>query len=172
MQDPGCAEWVKRAQWISALTGGILSLIHPEQYLVGRTALLRLAEQPGLSKDPVAMARILEDWTSPFNGLSVIVNWATPVHRDVQGRDSWLDMLVTHGPYSDCQMEFQSLGIRIAYSSGTIVGLCGKVVPHAASHCVGERACIAYYMRDNVHARLGVPASSWMDVRQSLVTIG
>ena len=147
------------------MTGGILSLIHPEQYLIGRTALLRLADQPELSGDPNAMIVALENWASPFSALSVIVNRVTPIHRDVQGRDSWLDMLVTYGPYDDCRMEFRSLGIRTVYSSGTIVALCGKVVPHSASDCRGERSCIAYYMRDNVHARVGVPAGSWMNVQ-------
>ena len=75
-----------------------------------------------------------------------------------------MDLLVTAGPYSDCWMELRSLGVRLAYDSGTAVAMCGKVVPHAVSDCDGERACIAYYMRDNVQARLGLPAGTWTDI--------
>jgi hypothetical protein len=150
---------------MAALAGGILALIHPEQYLHSRLALLRLAERLDNVRDPDAMAEALGMWASPFTGVSIMINRQTPTHRDTQGRDSWVDVLLTHGPYTNCRMEFRSLGIRVDYSSGTVVGVCGKVVPHAVSDCNGERACIAYYMRDSVHARLGVPPGNWMNTK-------
>ena len=149
---------------MSAFAGGVLSLIHPEQYLLGRLSLLRMSESHDQTGTPEAMLEALEMWASPFTGISIMVNRVTPTHRDTQGRHPWLDILVTHGPYTDCRMEFRSLGVRVEYGSGTMVGVCGKAVPHGVSECVGERACIAYYMRDNVHARLGVPAGEWMQV--------
>jgi Oxygenase domain of the 2OGFeDO superfamily len=155
---------VKATQWTAAIAGGVLSLIHPEQYLLGRLSLLRLAERQEDVRSPEAMLDALRIWSSPCNAMSVMVNRVTPTHRDTQGRDPWMDILLTHGPYTDCRMEFRSLGVRVDYGSGTMVGVCGKVVPHAASECIGERACIAYYMRDRVHERLGVPAGGWMNI--------
>ena len=74
-----------------------------------------------------------------------------------------MDMLLTYGPYHGARMELRSLGVRLSYEPGTIVAICGKVVPHAVSDCTGERAGIAYYMRDNVHTCLNIPAGTWMN---------
>jgi hypothetical protein len=159
-----CERWVSETQWISALSGGILSICHPEQYELGRASLLEMLNRPDVVRDVNHVARALSMWSSPFNGISVMINHITPIHRDTQGRFPWMDLLVTAGPYSDCRMELRSLGVRLAYDSGTAVAVCGKVVPHAVSDCDGERACIAYYMRDNVQARLGLPAGTWTDI--------
>ena len=155
--------WVASTQWAAALTGAILSIIHPHQYIIGRSALLELARRPDAVSYMGDVNNILRVWASPFTALSIIVNRQTPIHRDIHGRDPWMDMLVTYGPYNGGQMELRSLGVRLSYESGTIVAICGKVVPHAVSDCVGERACIAYYMRDNVHARLNIPAGTWVN---------
>ena len=159
-----CTSWLKETWWAAAFTGGLLSIIHPEQYLLGRMALLEVANRPEECSAPDDIMSALGLWASPFTGVSVMVNRVTPVHRDVQGRDSWMDLLLTVGPYTGCRMEFRSLGIRAVYDTGTVVGVCSKVVPHAASEWSGERACIAYYMRDNVHARLGIPSGTWMNL--------
>jgi hypothetical protein len=60
-------------------------------------------------------------------------------------------------------MELRSLGVRLSYEPGTMVAICGKVVPHGVSDCIGERGCIAYYMRDAVCACLQIPAGTWMN---------
>ena len=147
---------------MAAITGGILSIIHPQQYFIGRSALLELAQRPDCVCYMSDVKNILTVWASPYTGLSVVVNRETPVHHDVQGRHPWMDMMVTYGPYHGARMELRSLGVQLSYKSGTIVALCGKVVPHAVSDCTGEWACIAYYMRDTVHACLNVPAGTWM----------
>ena len=156
-------EWVARTQWVAALTGAILSIIHPQQYFIGRLALLELAQRPDSVSYMSDVKNILRIWASPYTCVSVIVNRQTPVHRNVKGRDSWMDMLLTYGPYHGARMELRSLGVRLSYEPGTIVAICGKVVPHAVSDCTGERACIAYYMRDNVHTCLNIPAGTWMN---------
>jgi hypothetical protein len=33
---------------------------------------------------------------------------------------------------------------------------------HGVAECEGERICLAYYMRDKVHERMGVEAAPWM----------
>lgn len=159
-------EWVIKTQWAAALAGGILSLVHPQQYKIGRMALIQLVERPDVVGHLDDVRNILRFWAAPFSAASVIVNRQTPIHRDIQGRHPWMDMLLTYGPYQGARMELRSLGLRLSYEPGTIVAICGKVVPHSVSECEGERACIAYYMRDNVHAALQVPAGTWMNLTQ------
>jgi hypothetical protein len=158
--------WLKQTMWIGALSGGILGLLHPQQYAIGRAAMLEMLYQPDMISNMDDTQRALTVWASPFTALSLVMNRQTPVHRDAHGRHPWMDLLLTHGSYNRCCMELRSLGIRLAYESGTAVAICGKVVPHAVSDCDGERACLAYYMRDSVHNRLSIPAGSWMNVME------
>jgi hypothetical protein len=103
----------------------------------------------------------LELWTSIFNGVQVISNRETPIHRDFQSRPEWYDLLVTVGPYKDTVFELPGIGIRFAYNSGTVIGLSGKVLRHGVTETEGERICLAYYMRENVQRRLGTNLASW-----------
>jgi len=103
----------------------------------------------------------LELWTSIFNGVQIISNRETPIHRDFQSRPEWYDLLVTVGPYKDTVFELPGIGIRFAYNSGTVIGLSGKVLRHGVTETEGERICLAYYMRENVQRRLGTNLASW-----------
>lgn len=53
---------------------------------------------------------------------------------------------------------------HLQYDPRTVVGLLGKVIRHGAGEVRGERMCLAYYMRDKVHERLGFPPGRWMNV--------
>lgn len=75
-----------------------------------------------------------------------------------------MDLMVTIGDYDLGRLELPGLGLRLAYNPRTVVALLGKVVAHGAAEVVGDRACLAYYMRNGVHERLGIPAGSWMNV--------
>jgi hypothetical protein len=85
------------------------------------------------------------------------------MHRDIQARKPWYDILATFGDYKDGKMELPNLGIQLEYNPGTIVGLAGKVVQHGVAHCTGNRVCLAYYMRDTVHKRARIKAPGWMN---------
>jgi hypothetical protein len=76
-------------------------------------------------------------WALPFMAMSLVMNHQTLVHRDVHGHHPCMDLLLTHGPYQGCGMELPCLGIWLLYESGTAVGICEKVVPHAVSDCKG-----------------------------------
>lgn len=144
----------------SALLGGILSLIHPEQYKAGLEAMGKLASHPEMVDRPDRIQEILEIWTAPFHGLSIISNRRTPVHRDTKGCREWMDMLVTLGDYEGGILDLPGLGIQSVYGSGTVAAVAGRVISHAAD-ANGERACIAYYMREKVHQRLRTSGQSW-----------
>jgi hypothetical protein len=45
-----------------------------------------------------------------------------------------------------------------------MVALLGKMLRHGVSDCEGDRVCIAQYMRDNVHSRMGVKSPGWMNL--------
>lgn len=62
------------------------------------------------------------------------------------------------------RLELPGLGIRLVYDPRAVVGILGKVLSHGVGEVDGERACLAYYMRDGVHERLGMPPGSWMNV--------
>jgi hypothetical protein len=96
--DGRALSWVNQTQWAATLTGGILSLIHPQQYTIGRMALLQVAEWPDCVSYLSDVKNILRFWASPFTAASVVVNCQMPVHRDIQGQHPWMDMLLTYGP--------------------------------------------------------------------------
>jgi hypothetical protein len=43
-----------------------------------------------------------------------------------------------------------------------MVALLGKLIRHETTEAEGNRICIAQYMRDNVHERLGIKSPGWM----------
>jgi hypothetical protein len=65
---------VNQTQWAAALVGGILSLIHPQQYDIGRMALLKVVEWLDCVSYLSDVKNILCFWTSPFTAAFVIVN--------------------------------------------------------------------------------------------------
>jgi len=102
-------------------------------------------------------------WSTPFNGVSVISNRSTPLHRDCNSRKEWMDMLVALGMYNLGNLTVPGVGIEFVYNPGTVVGILGKVLQHGAE-CDGERACLAFYMRDKVQERLGLRVPTYHGV--------
>jgi hypothetical protein len=157
--------WLETSKDAFLLVGGILSIIQPELYDLGIQALSRLLANPSLCKEPEELAQILQLWYSPFSAVSVISNRSTPLHRDTGGRAQWVDFLVALGYYQQGQFEVPGLGLTLKYGPGTAVAFSGKIFRHGAK-CVGDRACVAFYMRDNVLERLALPVGQWLDSSQ------
>jgi len=165
MRSNGAAvEWLKSTRDFTALAGGILSIIQPELYQIGRAALETLYENPELVESPEDLLQALKIWYSPFSAISVISNRLTPLHRDMQGRPEWYDMLVALGEYEHGRISLPGLGLIYRYNPGTIIAFSGKIFQHGAT-CPGDRACLAYYMHDNVLERVAAPMISWPNVR-------
>jgi hypothetical protein len=157
--------WLQTVRELSALIGGILSVIHPELFQIGMAVFENLAADHTKVQEHDFYLEILNFWLSGFSGMSVISNRESPKHRDVQARHSWYDILATFGMYSDGRMELPSLGVRLEYNPGALVALAGRTVPHGVAPCAGSRFCLAYFMRDNVHERAGVPTVPWMNMQ-------
>jgi len=71
-----------------------------------------------------------------------------------------MDILVALGMYQEGTLELPGINVQLQYDPGTVVGIAGRVIAHSAK-CNGDRACIAYYMREKVHHRLGVASPGW-----------
>jgi hypothetical protein len=168
-EDDPIRRWFNQTRVLSAILAGALSIIHPELYSLGQQAMLVLGERPEHfvpDADPDRLHTLLKEWVHPWTATSIMVNRSTPVHRDVHGRNSWMDMMVTLGEYSPCYLDVPGLGAKLRYDPGTAVGLLSKVVRHGVAEVAGDRMCIAYYMRDKVHDRLGVRAGGWMNLSE------
>ena len=139
------------------ILSAILGVIHPQLYQAGRETLNRLRQNPEIERQDV-----LQKWTSVFNGVSVICNRTSPAHRDSESRHHWYDLLATLGPYRNCNLELPGLGLSLEYGPGAVVGLSGMMLEHEVARFDGERACYAYFMKDNIHEWAGVPGGTWM----------
>ena len=139
----------------SALISAMLRVMHPALYSAGRQMMQCLA-----SNDSLRSA--ISQWSSVFNACTLLSNRWTPNHRDNYSRAQWYDILTTFGAYRGAFLNLSSIGLKLQYSSGTVVGSSGKILQHGVPECEGERMCLAYYMRDKVHERMGVEAAPWM----------
>ena len=152
---PAGAAFLGAASESTTILAGVLSIIQPDLYNVGMAGLSRLWADPSLVPTPVVLREVLTLWSTPFNGVSVISNRSTPLHRDCNSRKEWMDLLVALGMYNQGNLTVPGVGMEFVYNPGTVVGILGRVLQHGAE-CDGERACLAFYMRDKVHERLGL----------------
>ena len=82
------------------------------------------------------------------------------MHRDSNGGKPWIDILVALSSYEEGALDLLGLGIKLHYTPGTVVAIAGRVIAHSA-YCNGDRACIAYYMREKVQAQLSLCKPEW-----------
>ena len=155
--------WLQEASEGSALIGALLQIIHLDLYNGGILALTNLANNPSLVKEGEAVLAILKLWAIPFTGYSIISNRSSPVHRD-SSRPEAYDLLATVGSYHSGKMKLPGLGLILDYNPRTVVALLGRIVLHEVPEVVGNRVCLAYYMRDSVHERVQVPVPGWMNI--------
>ena len=141
--------------------GSVLALTHPRQCKAGLDMLKTLKDNPSLLCEPAKISRVLDCWHTPFSGVSVICNQETPQHKDVNGRHSWYDVLVTMGTHPTIKFGLPSLQTTLAYSPRTVVALCGWIISHSVdSSEQGDRACFAWFMREDVRAYLDIVAGA------------
>ncbi|KIM43470.1 hypothetical protein M413DRAFT_9523 [Hebeloma cylindrosporum] len=159
-EDSAAGRWLGAMMESSALIGGILSLVHPDLYHAGRDLILHLDQNPGSVDRPDRLRDILLAWTAPFQGLSVISNRVTPAHRDINAARESMDVLVALGKYRNGTLNLPGIGVALQYNPGTVAVLAARLLLHSAE-CDGERACVAYYMREKVQQRLGIAQPGW-----------
>ncbi|KAJ3506421.1 hypothetical protein NLJ89_g6879 [Agrocybe chaxingu] len=156
-------KWLRDMQETNALLGAVLRVINPKVYEQGMADLVKISKSPDDVENHDRVKDILGFWASPYHGLSVMCNRQTPVHRDVHSPKDSMEMLATIGTYLDGQITLPSLNHMLHYPAGTIVALGGRIIPHSAK-ANGDRACIAYYMRETILTRLGsLKEHTWFD---------
>jgi hypothetical protein len=135
----------------------LFSLIAPNLHNDGVKSVAKIKEA---NPDHVGV----QTWPSDFNGIGVIVNRITPVHRDKGGRMEWYDLLVAAGSYTSAKLVLSDLGAELDYRPGTSVAVTGRLFRHGvATWEGGERICYAHYMRNNVLDRLEIQNASWVE---------
>jgi hypothetical protein len=160
LKDNCVSEWLEKSRLPFALIGGILSIIQPKLFEAGVKALKTLGSTPTHCDNPERLLEVLAIWYPPFSALAVISNRVTPLHLDTGGRPEWLDLMVALGKYEHGRFALPAFGYTFKYNPGTMVATSGKIFRHGAT-CMGDRASIAFYMRNNVLDRLGLPAGTW-----------
>lgn len=146
----------------SALVGAAMAIIQPELFKMGIEGI-RALNSIGVVSKAETLPMILQNWSAPFTGLSLMNNRRTPAHRDNGGGYRWMDLLITVGKYKRGLLDLPGLGIKVLYSAGTAVAVTGRIVRHAAS-AEGERLCVAYYMRENVVQKLCLGDPNWAHI--------
>ncbi len=155
-------EWLELQIRTNAIIGGILSIIHPEQYNSGIAMLRALRAYPEQVHKAEYLPKILGVWNAPFNVMTLMSNRLTPFHRDNGAGSPCYDVLVPLGHYSNGRIEMPGLGYRFRYDPGTVVGIPARIVRHGAI-CLGDRVCLAYHNKTAVMDHLGMPKAAWMN---------
>ena len=156
--------WMKSSFESHILIGGLLGILQPELYDVGKSGILTFTEDPALVTNPNDLQEALTWWNMPFNAISIIAQHRSPLHRDTYGRKEWMDLLVALGSYDHGRFQLPGLNLTLKYNPGCVVAFSGMLLQHGADCSSGERACIAVYMCDNVHERLGSPVVGYANI--------
>lgn len=154
-QNVGPRKWVPAMRDTFHLANAIIGVIHPELFEMGMESLAKIKRLEHLQD-------ISMSWESIFTGIQIISNRETPVHRDSFSAAEWYDLLFTMGPYTNGCLSLPGVGAKFSYNSGTMFALGGHLLQHSVGKVEGERACIAFYMRENVHSRLETSPATWM----------
>ena len=152
--------WLLCMKSTEILLNALTALISLHLYNAGFNAMMKLR-----SPDTYQNVETHENvplWPSVYTGIAVISNRDTPRHYDINGCPPWYDLLVSCGTHKTAEFSIPKLEVTLSYSPQTVVAVCGKILSHEVVHWEGgERICMAHYMRNMVHDRLGVDQPSW-----------
>ena len=163
LRKPAVRNWVSVMEKSNLLLGGVIGAMNPSTFTAGVNCIKAIRS----NIECIAKSENLEDllavWTSPLVAASVINNRNTPVHRDNGATYCSMDFLTSTGSFTKGVFMVPGLGYRFLFKSGTLIGLLGRIVPHAAD-VSGERLCYAQYLREDVLHALGVEVPDWVNV--------
>ncbi|KAI5983943.1 hypothetical protein EDC04DRAFT_2615967 [Pisolithus marmoratus] len=83
---------------------------------------------------PQSIKTIKVSWNAVYSSVSIMVNRATPYHTDMNGREQWLDMLVTVGDYLPLDFVIPTFELRFRYNPGTIIAMSGSALEHGVGY--------------------------------------
>ena len=161
LRTPEGAEFMNAITNVEMLMDAALASCTRELYQIGSLAIELLQEGNSLYQwhDNIKL------WPSAFSAIQAIVNRSTPSHYDSRASEPVFDLLVSAGTHTEAFIFLGDVQARLSYNPGTVVLVCGRVLRHEVPTWEGgERICIAHYMCDNVHERLGLKRPDWVDI--------
>ena len=165
LQSAAGMQFIHDIQDAERIVDCILNLICPELHSIGTQAINKLKEGAWLENRHES----IKQWTSMYSGIEVIVNRVTPVHRDPAAAPTMYDFLISAGTHEEVWLDLPDVKARLSYNPGTAVALSGRVLRHGVAKWIsGERICIAHFIRENVHERLGLHRPDWVTQRDYL----
>jgi hypothetical protein len=160
LRTPTAEAWLLGMQATEYLCNAILALTHPALFDAGVQAILNI--QDSMEVSHIRTHEHVPLWPSVFSGIGVISNRKTLRHRDQGGFTSSYDLLASAGTHRSSTINIPELGASFSYNPGTVFMICGKLLSHSVDEWEGgERICVAHYMRNMVHGRLGVHRPNW-----------
>jgi len=162
LRNPADREWVAAMAETNLLIRGAVGLIHPATFETGISCIKAIGRNDKICKRE-NLEELMKMWTSPCTAASVINNRDTPLHRDNGATYGSMDFLTSVGGFDFGSFTVPSLGYKFIFISGTVIGLLGRVVPHAAQ-VDGERLCYAQYLREVIMTPLGVAEPTFVNL--------
>ncbi|KIK79973.1 hypothetical protein PAXRUDRAFT_159879, partial [Paxillus rubicundulus Ve08.2h10] len=95
--DSGGRVWVGAMVILNTLLSVMLAVMHPDLYAAGREAMIKLGDHA--ERVDAEMGEMLERWSSVYGVISVMVNRESPLHRDYNGKNEWMDLSASVGQY-------------------------------------------------------------------------
>ena len=154
LRKPPLQEWLAVMGETNQLIGAVVGVLNTPTFATGINCVHAIENNAQIAKRE-NLHNLLAVWSSPFIAASLINNRNTPLHRDNGATYASMDMLASIGPFHTGKFMVPSLGYEFLFRSGTVIGLLGRVVPHAAE-VTGERLCYTLYLRENILETLGV----------------
>ena len=165
MHQPDGQLFMRSIRSVESIVNAIMSLVSPELYTIGAEAVRKLKDGQYLKQ--WNECNLL--WKSVFSGMQIISNRVTPPHRDPKAAKTMYDILVSAGTHKDAILYLHDIDTILHYAPCTVVAVCGRVLLHEVPDWgEGERICIAHYMRDAVHNRLGLRRPVWVSIQMYL----
>lgn len=164
-------KWLEASFNLHKILNVVLAATHPALYIAGIDAIDAVRHPSKIPhKVHFKIHDVVHSWPSAFSGMSIIANRLTPRHRDKHGAAQFFDLLLSCGYHTKAKFCIPELQAELSYLPGTINLICGRVLSHAVpSWEGGERVCMALYMRDAVHERLGICRPDWSTLDTYLV---
>ena len=140
---------------VGAVLSGILRIMHPDQYRLGRDTI-------GTLRQYAHVREALMKWPTVFSAITLIANRACPMHREPKGHFQLFDLLVSVGTHTCAPLMVQPFGVQVKNSPGTICGFSGRFCRHGVTFADGARIAYALYMKPEMSRFGNVYPCHWM----------
>ncbi|KAJ3537081.1 hypothetical protein NMY22_g5751 [Coprinellus aureogranulatus] len=158
----GC-EVLRALRKTMCLIGSLLLIIHPECYAQQMRVFREIYQRPDMhSADPELTQKLLDNWYSPFDSISLSVNREIESRRNYDAGEFTMDILGSFGTYQGGRLEVPLFGRRFSYNPGTIFSLPGYLFEHGTCKTGGDGISVVGSLRPPVGR--GILGDEWREV--------